>query len=148
GLAPSLSFTPRHPQDRRSPSSVLVFAEAALAVMLLAGAGALIRSSWLVASLSRGLDTRNVLTAQVWLPPSRYVTKAEIARFWNRAVEQVSILPGVVSASAVSFPPLSVLSTSVGIELDGRVSSRPGEAPQVQYWVIDPRYFDTARVAL
>jgi putative ABC transport system permease protein len=152
GLAPALQVSLRNLKPDvlrgRRLSSLLVFSEVALAVVLMAGAGLLAESSLSVARMRRGLDLHNVLTAQVWLPPARYANAGQIARFWRQAVERTASLPGVMSATAVNFPPLSALWTSVGIHLDGVPVPRPGEEPQVQYWIAGPNYFQTAGIPL
>ncbi len=152
GLAPALQGSAGNLKpDGLRPSrvrSLLIVSEVALAVMLLAAAGLLIRSSLLVAGMNRGLNPRNVLTAQIWLPRARYTSGSQVARFWRQAVEKAGALPEVESASAVSFPPLSVLSTDVGIRVEGRPAPTPGEEPRVLYWVIGPRYFETVGISL
>jgi putative ABC transport system permease protein len=152
GLAPAIQLSLRNLKPDmlrgRRLSRLLIFAEVALAVVLLAGAGLLARSSLEVSGMRRGLDLHNVLTAQVWLPPARYANAGQIARFWRQAVERTAALPGVQSATAVNFPPLSALWTSVGIHLDGATVPRPGEEPQVQYWIAGPNYFLTAGIPL
>ena len=152
GLAPALqcsvqNLKPDVVRGRRT-SSLLVALEAALAVVLLSAAGLAMRGSLAAATMNRGLDTHNLLTAQLWLPPARYTTGARIAEFWRQAVEKVAVLPGVESASAVNFPPLSVLSTSVGVRFDGMPGPRPGEEPQVNYWIAGPDYLRTAGIPL
>ncbi len=132
----------------RRLSGLVVFAEVALAVVLLAGAGLLVRSSVLVAGMGRGFDPHNLLVAQIWLPPARYTTAGEIARFWRQAVERTAALPGVESATAVNFPPFSVLWASVGIHVDGLAVPRPGDEPQAQYWIAGPNYFQTAGIPI
>lgn len=152
GVAPAWHSTPRNlkPDARRSRrfTVLVVFAEVALAVTILVGAGLLAHSSWVIKEMPRGLDTRNVLTAQIWLPPTRYAGAGQIARFWRQAVERTASLPGVQSATAVNFPPLSSLWTGVGIQVEGMLAARPGEEPPVQYWIAGPNYFQMAGVPL
>ena len=147
GILPALHCSTRKLKPdglrRRRSRNLLVVAQVGLAVMLLTSAGLLIRSSMLVAGMNRGLNPRNVLTAQIWLPPARYKDGSQVARFWREAVDSVSAVPGVVSASAVSFPPLSVLSTDVGVRVEGQTVQHPGEEPRLLYWVVGPRYFET-----
>jgi putative ABC transport system permease protein len=147
GLAPAMqasaqNLKPNVMRGRRA-CHVLVASEAALAVVLLVGAGLLLRSSLAVAFLERGIDTHGMLTGQVWLPPARYQSGRDIASFWRELVSRVSALPGVRSVSAVNFLPLSVLGTSTGVVVEGAPVKRPGEEPQVQYWVAGPDYFPT-----
>jgi hypothetical protein len=61
----------------------------------------------------------------------------------EQLIDGLAGLPSIRSASLVNFPPLSVLSTNVGVLLDGKPSPRPGEEPQVQYWIISREYFRT-----
>jgi hypothetical protein len=152
GLAPALqastlNLKPDVLRGRRT-YDVLIASEAALAVALLTGAGLLVRSSLLVSSMNRGLDTHNLITAQVWLPAARYPHGPAIARFCRQLVDRVTVLPGVRAASTVNFLPLSVLGTSFGVQIDGRPPVRRGEEPQVQYWVIGPDYFRTTSIPL
>ncbi|MBZ5625566.1 MAG: ABC transporter permease [Acidobacteriia bacterium] len=118
GLAPAIEGSARNLKPDvlagRRLCGLLVFAEVALAVVLLAGAGLLVRSSLAVADMDRGLNLYNVLTAQVWLPPARYAGAGQIARFWRQAVERSAALPGVESATAVNFPPHKRDCTEVG----------------------------------
>jgi putative ABC transport system permease protein len=130
----------------RRIGNVLIFSQVALTAVLLSGAGLLLHSSLLVNAMYRGLESQRVLSAQVWLPPARYRDTAQIARFWHDAAERVAAQPGVRTASVVNFPPLSVLSTSVGVEIEGAAAARLGEEPMVQYWVIGPRYFETTHI--
>jgi predicted permease len=98
--------------------------------------------------MNRGLDRHNILTAQVWLPAARYPDATRIGRFARQALDGLAALPGIRSASLVNFTALSVLGTTAGVLLDGKPSPRPGEEPQVQYWVISPGYFRTAGIPL
>jgi len=133
---------------KRRLGDSLVFCQVALTVVLMCGAGLLVRSTLLVNSMDRGLDSHNVLSAQVWLPPARYRDALQLTRFWRDAVGRVSALPEVRSATAVNFPPLSTLSVGVGIQVEGVDAGRRGEEPVAQYWVIGPRYFETCRIPL
>ncbi|MGV8038921.1 MAG: ABC transporter permease [Thermoanaerobaculaceae bacterium] len=91
---------------RQRLRSVLVVAETALAVILVAGAALLLRS---LAALSRqdpGLDSTNVLTAQISLPASRYPGAAEVEGFYDRLLDRMRALPGVRSAALVNSLPM------------------------------------------
>jgi putative ABC transport system permease protein len=148
GIVPALSISSDPRRTRGAPFSALVAAEVALAVVLLGGAGLLARSGLRISRLPRGLDPHRLLTAQIWLPPARYGEPTRIARFWRDAIGRVAALPGVASATAVSFPPLSVLSDSVAVHIGSRPTPLPGDEPRVQYWVIGPDYFRTTGIAL
>jgi putative ABC transport system permease protein len=131
----------------RRIGNLLIFCQVAMTAMLLCAAGLLLHSSALVNTMYRGLEFRDILSAQVWLPPARYREMAQITRFWHDAAERVAVFPGVQAASVVNFPPLSVLSTTVGLEIEGR-AARLGDEPMGRYWVIGPRYFETTRIPM
>ncbi|HMD35059.1 MAG TPA: ABC transporter permease [Vicinamibacterales bacterium] len=80
--------------------SLLVVAETAVAVLLLIGSGLLIKSFMKIQEVDPGFSTRNVLTAQIALPASRYATAAARIAFWNQLTDRVRAIPG---ASAVGL---------------------------------------------
>jgi putative ABC transport system permease protein len=102
------------------PRGGLVLAEVALALILLAGAGLLIRSFALLLAQPPGLDTGNLLTAQVDLPPARYDTPEARRRFWLDLTARLETLPGVVSAGASNALPFSYFEWQTGFQIRGR----------------------------
>lgn len=93
--------------DRMRLRGMLVVVEVGLAVVLLVGAGLLIRSYWKLASVDPGFRTEDVLTARVWLPSSSYEGDPELVSFYNRLLEELRSLPGVQSAGAAMGLPMS-----------------------------------------
>ena len=77
-----------------STQSVLVVCEVALSLVLLAGAGLMIRSLWNLRGANPGFDSSNLLTMAVPMPENRYKTPAENINFWNQVLEHVRALPG------------------------------------------------------
>lgn len=90
---------------KRRIRSVLVVAEIALSLMLVVGAGLMIKSFWLLTHTETGFDQNNLLTATISLPPSRYGTDADRAVFFGGLVERVGQRPGVVAAAATTGLP-------------------------------------------
>jgi putative ABC transport system permease protein len=86
--------------------NVLVGSEAALALVLLIGAGLLINSLTRLLNVDPGFDTKNVLTMQVSLPQSRYPQGRQVAEFFSRLAERIEMLPGVQGAGAIPLLPL------------------------------------------
>jgi putative ABC transport system permease protein len=86
--------------------SALVVSELALAVVLLAGAGLLVRSFSTLQKVDPGFSTQNVLTMQVSLPRSRYGPSPQVVQAFDSLVEKVKQVPGVVSASAIASLPV------------------------------------------
>ncbi|HEX8190136.1 MAG TPA: ABC transporter permease [Pyrinomonadaceae bacterium] len=86
---------------------LLVVAEVALALVLLVGAGLLMKSFVTMLGVDPGFDTRNLLTMRVALPPSRYGEGDKAARFYEEALRRVSAVPGVRGAALTSNLPLA-----------------------------------------
>lgn len=162
GLAPALEASLQDPGDTLKESTrgaagsrrgrrfrqVLVVVEVALSVLLLTGAALMLRSSWGMYSMDRGLSTDNILKGQFWLPKARYPQPQQAARFYDQLVTRVAALPGVESASAVNFVPLDVQSTVVPVELEGQPLPPPGQQNLVRYYVVTPEYFRTVSLPL
>jgi putative ABC transport system permease protein len=133
---------------RRDLSSLLILSEIALATMLLVGTAIAARSTLRLLRMDRNLDPHNVLTAQLWMPPSRYTSGAAERRFLDEVLARVRSLPGVAAASVVNIPPLGILGTGVNFEIEGRPATTPGEALGARFQIIDPDYFKTLRLPL
>ncbi len=127
---------------------ILVVVEVALSVLLLTGAALLMRSSWGMYSMDRGLSTSNLLKGQLWLPKARYPQPPQAARFYEDLVARLAALPGVESAAAVNFVPLDVQSTVVPVEIDGQPLPPPGQQNLVRYYVVTQEYFRTVSIPL
>jgi len=129
--------------------SVLVVSEIALAVVLLASAGLLIRSFIRLQQVDRGFDTDNVLTMVVRLPYARYPEDAQLVIFFNQAIERMRSLPGVRSAGMVNFLPLyGGLGSNTGFKIIGRPEPPPGQGPGTDVRVVDAGYFQTLGIPL
>jgi putative ABC transport system permease protein len=92
---------------RHTARKILVVAEVAMSMILLLGAGLLIRSFFLLERVRPGFDPTNVLTFQIQTPFQRYKTFADVARFYQQLEERIAALPGVQAAGAVVRPPLT-----------------------------------------
>ncbi len=88
--------------------NILVAGQIALSLVLLVGAGLLIRSFVLLETQPAGFNTQNILTMNVALPPSRYATSAQMIEFFNRLIQRVEVLPGVQAAAVSSALPIDV----------------------------------------
>ncbi|HEY7911452.1 MAG TPA: ABC transporter permease [Blastocatellia bacterium] len=129
---------------RLRPGNTLVVAEIALALVLLAGAGLMIKSFYQLQSVDAGFDPDQLLTLQVHLP--KYEQAAEAA-FYEQLVERVSALPGVESATVASSTPLSNNSSATTIKIKGRETSEEGGAG-VGLHSIGPDYFKALKIPL
>ncbi|HEX7239402.1 MAG TPA: ADOP family duplicated permease, partial [Longimicrobiaceae bacterium] len=125
----------------------LVAAELALALVLLVGAGLLVRSSVLLGRVPAGFEPSGVLTARLTLPGAAYPDARRVADAYARVVEELRALPGVREAAAVNSLPMGDESSNVGLDVEGRAFA-PGEAPQVDFRVATPGYFEAMRIPL
>jgi putative ABC transport system permease protein len=158
GLLPAILATRTDPHeslkgDARTGGSrggrrvrhVLVVAELSLSVVLLLGAGLLMRSFLNIQRVDRGFDSSGVLTMRLTLPRDRYPGDAAGA-FFDRLSERLAALPGVRAVSAASqFPPSAMLSTQFRLEkgaADGQT------LPTTLITTATPSYFETLRVPL
>jgi putative ABC transport system permease protein len=130
--------------------SIVVVAEIALAVVLLIGAGLMIRSLWKLQHVQLGFDPQNVLTAQISLPSARYRERQQITPFFQQLIEKVRALPGVNGAGAISTLPLrGGPRTSIAIE--GRaemINILPQARPRIHPRIVTPDYFQSMGIPL
>jgi putative ABC transport system permease protein len=126
----------------------LVVAQMSLALVLLAGAGLLIRSIARLASVDPGFDPANVLTMTLDLPAATYTEGGQRSRFYEQLLERVRSFPGVQSASAISFLPLTGPGAATSYNVVGRAMPLPGQTPTADIRIVEPEYFSTMRVPL
>jgi putative ABC transport system permease protein len=126
----------------------LVGAEVALSLILLVGASLLFQSFIGLQAVNPGLDPANVLTFRVQIPGARYPKPENRTSFYARAQEQIAQLPGVRSASAVSFLPFTPIVAGTSFEIAGRPPARPGEQLVANIRTVLPGYFRTLGIPL
>jgi putative ABC transport system permease protein len=121
---------------------LLVVSEVALALVLLVGAGLMIRSFASVRQVSPGYDPKGILTLGVGLSPIKYPELQQQAAFYEELLNRVEALPGVVSVAGVSRPPVVAVISSTDFTIQG-IPVAPGHEPSAEYRVISTRYFKT-----
>jgi putative ABC transport system permease protein len=126
GLGVAGSVGARGKRARRLRTA-LVVAEIALTVVLLAGAGLLLRSYASVLAVDPGFDAEGLLLAQTALPESRYSTPADYDAFYRGVLDEVRALPGVDSAGYTNFAPLVFKGGRSVVRVDGRPPPEPSE---------------------
>jgi predicted permease len=124
---------------------VLIVCEVALSVVLLMGAGVMVRSLMALRNVEAGFSAQNVLTLRVTLPQTRYKTPADIGGFYARALARIRALPGVESAAAVDDLPVTGGSVQP-IVLEGHAELLPRDQPTVEVRKVTPGYFRTMNV--
>ncbi len=126
----------------------LVIAEVALATILLAGAGLLIRSLILLANTNVGFDSHNVLTFDLHVNRSRYTGQGELARFQQQILDGISAVPGVESAGmSVELPGFGSGWTN-DIVAEGHPGPKRGELINVDWAIVSRDYFRTMRIPI
>jgi predicted permease len=134
-------------RGRNRARGALVVSQVALSMILLVGAGLLIRSFVRLRSVSAGFDPRNVLTMRISLPPARYTTGPQMAAFYDQVVEQAAAMPGVLSAAVASALPVRPVRFSP-VLVEGQPEVSLAARPILAIQMVSPAYFRTLRVAL
>ncbi|HKQ91190.1 MAG TPA: ABC transporter permease [Blastocatellia bacterium] len=127
---------------------VLVVVEVALTLVLLVGAGLLIRSFWRLQQVDPGFKTDNVLTLRLSLPRSRYTDGAQAASFFDRLQERLAALPGVVSVSSTTDIMLQRLATSSSFTIENRPPDPSEMSLELPFDRVQPNYFQTMGIQL
>jgi putative ABC transport system permease protein len=126
----------------------LVVSEVALALMLLAAAGLMIRSVQRIYSVDPGFKTQNLLVAGIALAENRYPEPAGRAAFYPQALAQVRAAPEVRSASFVSTLPLGGLNSWTDVLIEGRPVPKSGEENTVGTITVGTGYFQTLGIPM
>jgi predicted permease len=121
----------------------LLVAEIALTLVLLAGAGLMLRSFVHVLDSDLGFDPTNRLAVQVMLPNSRYDQSAKFAVFTDAVIQRLKSLPGVESVGATNYLPLSGFWGTTTAYAEGQPLPKPGDELEVDSRVATPDYFAT-----
>jgi putative ABC transport system permease protein len=159
GLAPALQLARNAPaavlrNDARTSTgraplrAILVAAELALALMLLAGAGLLIRSFVSMQRVDPGFSTDRLLTFQVRMEGPAYAEAPARIAFVDTIVERLKTLPGVTDAAAGSNAPITGRGTGAWFNMLARPWPAGTTPPGIPYRIITPEYFKTMQIPL
>jgi putative ABC transport system permease protein len=135
-----------HAGERRVRNT-LVTTEVALALVLLVGAGLLIRTLAQLQAVNPGFDPRNVITMAVGAPPTRYPQPAQRVRVFDEIVRRVRTVPGVDSVATTDNVPLTGGSTQP-IAIEGETPRPLSEQPEIAVRRMSPNYISTLRMHL
>ncbi len=162
GLAPAFQFSKTNLAEslkesgrsstggvqRRLTRNFLAIVEVGLSLVLLIGAGTLIRSLRGLLDSNLGFNPKNVLSMQIWLPESHHLGTAQTREFFRQLIERMRAIPSVDSASAINFLPLTSWTDFTNFDIAGRPSPPPRQEFVAHYRIIDSRYFQTMQVPL
>jgi putative ABC transport system permease protein len=126
---------------------VLVVGEVALSLVLLMGAGVMVRTVSALRHVDAGVDARNVLTMQVLLPATRYDTAAKRTAFFDAALQKLGALPGVQTAAAIDDLPSEGGSVQP-VVIEGKAELLPRDQPTTEVRTITPGYLRAMGIPL
>ena len=168
GLAPALQMSDRKLMDKLGQGSrgvglasdqhrflsLLVACEFALSLVLMVGAGLLLRSFWKVLAVQPGYDSDNLVTARIWLPAPNdpknnpYPNQEKLNVFMDEVLRRVSALPGVTGAAiGGGNTPSAAQRNFVGFRVEGRIGSE-AESPAAEISVASPQLAQVLKTPL
>ncbi len=130
--------------QRQRARAILVIAQVALAVLLLAAAGLTLKSFWRSQQVPLGFNPRGVLSMSIALPPSRYPATAgpeKIVRFYDQLLERVRRLPGVSATAICNNEPFDHHEWDSSFHITGTPPDPPGQEPISEMAIVSPDYF-------
>ena len=133
---------------RRSVRGLFVVAEVALALVLLVGAGLLLKSFQKLQQVNPGFRADHLLTMQLALPGTRYKEPQQVDGFYQQVLEKIKSIPGIESAGVSTSVPMSGSNSSGSFSIEGRTPG-PGEmSPWGNRWFAGASYFQTMSIPL
>jgi len=132
----------------RSIRSLLVISEVALSLMLLIGAGLMIKSFLRLQDVDPGFNPNNVLTMEISLPRARYSQDAPVLSFYKQALERIRGMVGVQAAGLTNTLPLNKAAEATSFLVEGEPMPTPGQMPTAYPRTITPDYFSAMGIRL
>jgi putative ABC transport system permease protein len=126
---------------------LLVVVQVALSLVLLIGAGLLVKSFVHVLTADKGFDAEQVLTANLSLSSVKYPEPPQQARFFQQFLERLKTVPGVEGAAIINHAPLVGGGVDGGIKIEGRTDP-PNQLPIAEKSIISPEFFSVMRTSL
>jgi putative ABC transport system permease protein len=128
--------------------NLLVVSEVAVSLVLLSGAGLMVRSFWNLSAVDSGFDPHNVLSMTVNIAGSPYAAQDKHAAFFRETLTRVATVPGVRVVSAINHLPLAGDLWGFGFQVEGQPTPTHGNEPSAVFRLAFPRYFETMRIPL
>jgi putative ABC transport system permease protein len=126
---------------------VLAIAEAALALVLLVGAGLMMKSLYRLLQVDPGFRTNQVLTLTMSLRPDQYSKDAAVRNFWQQVLQRVRELPGIESAAVATNTPMTDNHSRSDITVEGMAQPSPGNYPHPDVHIVSPGYVQTLGIS-
>jgi putative ABC transport system permease protein len=134
--------------SRNRLRSILVVAEVALSLVLLVGAGLMIRSFVYLIRADLGVNPNNVITMELSIPRLKYPEEQQRVNFYQELLGRLRSLPGVERAAAVNNIPMGRHGSGSNFRVDGRPAPAKGKEPITDYRVVTPQYFEAIGTAI
>ncbi len=161
GIAPALQSSRTNPNalneggrgmtaatGARQLRRLLIIGEIALSLILLVGAGLLLRSFFRLQQIDPGFRPEGVLTVRLGLPELKYPEQAQVRNFYSEILNRVRGLPGVEAAGAISALPLSGSGSSGTTTVDSRAVTQQEASPEADWRVVTPGLFEAMSIRL
>jgi putative ABC transport system permease protein len=133
---------------RNRTRSLLVVFESAVAVVLLIGAGLLVRSLIALQSVDPGFDANNVLAVRIDITNKKYLAEGRLANFFEELESRVSSIPGVQSVGLTSALPMSGQLNDISYTVEGRPPLAPDQTLNADFRLVNTNYFSSLRIPL
>ena len=133
---------------RRGLRGVLVVAEVALSLVLLVGAGLMIKSFVRLLDVRPGFDPQNLLTMQLSLPGARYAGAEQVSAFYGQLEERLKAQPGVEGVGFINYLPMAGSGGTTTFIFEGRPAPPTGQYPEANFRIASPDYFTTMKIPL
>jgi putative ABC transport system permease protein len=133
---------------RNRVRNALVISEVALALVLLVGAGLLLKSFARLQNVDPGFDPRNVLSMEVSLPVAKYPRGKPVADFYMEMIRRVQTLPGVEATALTSILPLSGTNSDSSFAIEGRDPTQEKVYPDEELRTVTENYFKVLKIPL
>lgn len=128
--------------------SLFVVTQVALALVLLVGAGLLLKSLNRLQAVDPGFNAKNLLTVRVSLPARKYDTDSKRIDFFRQAIARMKTIPGVEAAGAINTLPFTGLPSGTTVEVEGQPKLPPGQELKTTICVTDANYFESMQIPL
>jgi putative ABC transport system permease protein len=125
---------------------IMIVSEVALAMILLTGAGLLMRSFLRLESVNPGFQPQNLLTMRIGLPAARYPQRVQQSAFYDRVLDRAAAIPGVQNAAVSNALPVNGPSIGYFFNIEGRPALDSSKAPTFWLKSISPSYFQTLAI--
>ncbi|MGH7653147.1 MAG: ADOP family duplicated permease, partial [Gemmatimonadaceae bacterium] len=134
--------------SHRRVRGALAISEAALALVLLVGAGLMVKSLYRLLQVDPGFRPNHVLTMTISLRPDQYSKGPAVRNFWEQVLRRVRALPGVDGAAVSTNTPMTGNHDRADVTIDGMSQPLPGHYPHPDVHVVSPGYLQTLGITL